>query len=362
MAEFSSYFRGAPASFSSGAQAGEEREVVMEGLLSALPDVLYVLDPDGYLQDWNGHLLEVTGYTDEEIAQMHLLDLVPLRYQERLGSLRRKIFKGAESVTVEAAVLTKEGIEIPHEFSSAGIRDEEGQVVVFVGVGRDISDRTLLEQEKLEVSRQERLWFAGELHDGTCQQLSTLSVLLATLELHLGEVTGKVLCLLGKIRALLDRTIQQTRALSHGIVPINFEEVGLDEALVELTAETSEAYEIDCTFSNDSGVSVDNPETATNLYRIVQEALRNALRHGKAGQVCIALCQENEDVTVSIADNGIGICEKLISQKEQSGLGLKTMRYRARIMSGALDVRRASEEGGTVVQCTIPAHATLRHT
>lgn len=331
----------------------------MEGLLSALPDMLYVSDSDGYLQDWNERVLEVTGYAGEEIAQMNLLDLVPPRYHERLTALRRKISEGAGPVTVEAAVLTKKGTEIPYEFSGAGIRNEEGHVAAFIGIGRDIAERKRLESEKREVNLQERHWLAGELHDGTCQQLSTLSVLLATLELLLGEANSRIRGLLDRIRGLLDETIRQTRAVSRGIAPIDFREVSLDTALSELTVEVSAAYEIDCTYSNDAGVEVVNPETAMNLYRIAQEALRNGIRHGKASQVAIALYREQEKVTVSITDDGVGISEGLASDEENWGLGLKNMRYRARVMGGRLQIK--ARKRGTAVKCTFPLHETLRH-
>ena len=334
--------------------------MILEGLLSALPDIVYVSDSGGYLKDWNKRVTEVTGYAEEEIGQMNLLDLLPLHYHEQLTTLRRQIFEEAAPTAVEAAILTKAGTEIPHEFSGAGIRNEEGRVVAFVGIGRDISKRKLLEKEEREVSRQDRQWVAGELHDGTCQQLSTLSVLIATLELLLGEVNTKIRSLLSRIRVLLDQSIQQTRALTHRIAPIDFEEVCLSEALTSLTAETSAAYEIDCTFSNDAGVEIENPEAAMNLYRIAQEALRNAIRHGKAGRISLALCQDGDEVTLSIADNGAGISEELVACEEERGLGLKNMHYRARVMGGTLHIK-ANSDGGTVVRCAIPSYERLRH-
>ena len=334
------------------------REAAIEGLLSALPDILYVLGPDGHLEDWNEHLAEVTGYGDEQLVRMHLRDFVPSRYHEQLALLHRKIKSGEGPVKVDVAVRTKAGREVPHEFTGAAVTGEGGQVVGTVGIGRDISDRKRLEKEKRDVSRQERQWFAQELHDGTCQQLSTLSVLVATLDLYLIDAREKTRDVLKKVRTLLERTIQETRALSHGIAPIDFDEVTLEDTLEDLARETSEAYPAECTFSNEARLTVDDPETARNLYRIAQEALRNALRHGEASRVRIALRREEEEIILSVIDDGAGIDEDLLRQG-CGGLGLKTMRDRARVVSGALQVKRG-REGGTVVRCRFPAGKALR--
>lgn len=329
------------------------REAVLSGILSALPEVLYVIDLDGWPLEWNDRANEVTGYTDQEIEQQHIFGFVPRRHHGRIAAALEAIRQGQDPVTVEAAVLTREGNEIPYELAGAGVRDEEGNLVAIVGIGRDITDRRHLEEEKREVSRQERRWLAQELHDGTCQQLSTLSVRVATLRLHLTDSSEHVQCHLDRIDALLDRTIQHTRALSYGIMPLDFEALDVKEALRDLTLETCPAYAIDCTFEADGELTVASPETAMNLYRIAQEALRNAIRHGEPGRISMVLRREKEVVVLRVEDDGVGIQEAR-QQNELCGLGLKTMQDRAHIMGGTLTVTSGEEGRGTVVTCTIP--------
>jgi signal transduction histidine kinase len=100
---------------------------------------------------------------------------------------------------------------------------------------------------------------------------------------------------------------------------------------------------------------VDNNTTATHLFRIAQEALNNALRHSRARQINLYLTKLDEhQISLEICDDGVGIepCHG-DSDQSQTGIGLRTMDYRARIIGGWLQIERRSN-GGTVVRCVIP--------
>ena len=93
------------------------------------------------------------------------------------------------------------------------------------------------------------------------------------------------------------------------------------------------------------------PCVATNLYRIAQEAVANAIKHGNAKAVLIQLAAENGNLTLRVRDDGTGIPAK----PKQTGMGLHTMRYRATMIGGSLDVRRARPRG-TIVTCSFPTN------
>jgi signal transduction histidine kinase len=104
-----------------------------------------------------------------------------------------------------------------------------------------------------------------------------------------------------------------------------------------------------CTFHCDEPVPVEESVTATHLYRIAQEAVTNALRHGHAQDIRISLAAENTRILLRVQDDGVGIRE---TQSEGRGMGLRIMRYRAGLINAAVDIVPA-EGGGTLVTCSL---------
>jgi two-component system CheB/CheR fusion protein len=141
----------------------------------------------------------------------------------------------------------------------------------------------------------------------------------------------------------------QTRELARGLSPVRLEAEGLADALRELAAGTRKVFRCDCRFRCHPPVLVSNHTVATHLYRIAQEAVSNALRHGKARRIDISLAAKGHSVILAVNDNGRGIPGKL---PKRTGMGLRIMRYRAEVIGGALKVE-PSARGGTRVVCGV---------
>ena len=214
---------------------------------------------------------------------------------------------------------------------------------------QEIADRKQLERDNLEISTQERQWFAQELHDGLCQQLSSLSFMMAALKAKLDD-DEELVEQAERITSLCSQSIRETRALAHGLFPIDLEDGGLVEALEVLASDTTEAYQVTCNVEVQEPPQIGDLLVATNLYRITQEAISNAVRHGQAEHIVITL-KDGQALTLQVADDGIGMGEKPVPAGE-TGIGLKTMTRRARTIGGSLDVR-PGEDGGTVVECRL---------
>jgi signal transduction histidine kinase len=135
------------------------------------------------------------------------------------------------------------------------------------------------------------------------------------------------------------------------LAPVRLEPEGLSAALRELAVQCAELFNIACGFHDPQRVLVDNGEGATHLYRIAQEAVHNAVRHGRARRIRIALERLGKRVRLRIVDNGKGI--GTLSPRRK-GLGLRIMQYRVGLLQGSFSVRR-QPKGGTEVCCTIPA-------
>ncbi len=156
-----------------------------------------------------------------------------------------------------------------------------------------------------------------------------------------------------EIVVLVNHTIESARSLARGLSPVSLDSGGLVFALRSLTARAREMYGVDVRLRSRVWpmLSIDEP-TANHLYRIAQEAVTNAVRHGNATQVNVQLVVEERNVRLTITDNGIGLPDSPADEPRHSvqGMGLKIMAYRARMIDGEVTIERL-REGGTRVRC-----------
>ena len=228
---------------------------------------------------------------------------------------------------------------------------EGGRAVHLRWFLRDITRRKQLEREVLAISERERGAFSRELHDSLGQQLSGIAYLSNVLRERLREAGSPEIGGMERISGLLKQTIEQARAVARGLSPVRPEPEGLSAGLKELAAQSSELFGIRCQFHYPRPVLLGDSEAANHLYRIAQEAVHNARRHGRATRVTIGLTRERAGLFLKIVDDGSGIGP--LSPRRR-GLGLHIMQYRAGLLAGTVSVRGRAG-GGTEVCCVAPA-------
>jgi signal transduction histidine kinase len=152
---------------------------------------------------------------------------------------------------------------------------------------------------------------------------------------------------------VLDKAIGQTRSLARGLHPVKPEPNGLMSALQELASQTKTLFNVDCRFTCRQPVLIEDSTTATHLYRIAQEAVTNAIKHGKPGLIQISLTQTPGRINLAVKDNGVGLRSR---RGKHRGMGLRIMHYRAGTIGGSLAIRKATG-GGTTVVCSVPLSA-----
>ena len=224
-----------------------------------------------------------------------------------------------------------------------------------------------LESEIIKISEREQQRIGQDLHDGLCQYLAALTCAAVSLKKDLQnhpmqdalqEETGSAT----EIAELLKQGVTQARNIARGLSPVHEDEAGLDSALQELASHTSRMLNIECEYGPGMPVFVRDNAAAAHLFRIAQEALNNATRHGGATRVTIAVTEEDGLVILRVTDNGTGLPE---AAARSGGMGLKIMDYRARLIGGDLHVGNNPGVGVTVT-CTFrqkaPSSAFLRET
>ena len=204
-----------------------------------------------------------------------------------------------------------------------------------------------LEHEIVNVSESEQRRIGQDLHDGLCQYLAALNCSAASLRDDLKKLNLPTHAeTAGELAKHLQEAVVETRDLSRELVPAHISESGLGVALESLAQSVTRLQGINCTFRRDGPRANCSEQTAMHLYRIAQEAINNATKHGKARKIDIVLVTEDDPLTLRITDNGAGI-----SESGSNGMGLAIMRYRARLSGGELKIERP-KSGGTVIYCT----------
>jgi signal transduction histidine kinase len=211
-----------------------------------------------------------------------------------------------------------------------------------------------LEQEIISISEREQQRIGRDLHDGVCQYLAAIGFTASMLRQELGREANVLAEKAGEIANLLQDAAMRTRDLARGLSPVDRDEGGLESALEELAASTSRIAGISCSFICPEPVPIRDNTQSVHLFRIAQEALSNALKHGHAKAVVIALESGDDACSLRVSDDGVGFVP---SRNERNGMGLSIMRYRARIISARLEIHSNSPTG-TVVVCTIGKGAT----
>jgi signal transduction histidine kinase len=207
------------------------------------------------------------------------------------------------------------------------------------------------EREILEIADRERLRLGHELHDGLCQSLAGIAALAAALSRDLAANVGPgPASAAAEIVQLLNETIGEARDLARGLTPIGVSGRSLVDALDTLARNVNRAHGTFCAFVDDGRCPGLRSETTAHLVRITQEAVRNAISHGRADEIEIRLDYLDGFGLLSIRDNGVGLPEHY---RGRAGIGLHTMDYRARAIGGSLTVA-PHPVGGVIVTCAFP--------
>jgi len=225
----------------------------------------------------------------------------------------------------------------------------DNKVAKLPGTFQDITERKQFEKEILEISEREQSRIGQDLHDGLCQHLAGIEFRMKSLEQKLAPKSKKESAEAAELAKLVQRAIEQTRTLAHGLSPVMLAPDGLMNGLKELAANTEKAFKITCAFNCPVPVLVHQNAVATHLYRIANEAVHNAIRHGKPKFVVINLLLDNDRIMLAVKDDGVGFPTQ---PRPHQGMGLRVMQYRAGIVGGSLAVQR-HPEGGTSVVCSL---------
>jgi len=281
------------------------------------------------------------GYTRNELLSMTLLDITAPEHRGNLAHAMETVSDMGHA-TFETMHVSKNGTRIPveintHLFSMKGVR-------VVLSIARDIAERREEEQMVVKASEREARQIGQELHDVLCQDLASMKMLATLLKTALKSESREVKRDIELISNLASTAVTRARSLCEGLFPSELEREGLAPALTQLASNQEELFKVKCSFKDEYQLEIADKSVALHLYRIAQQAVNNAVMHGKAEHVSITLKKSGPGVVLTIKDDGTGIAP---SSHSRNGMGLLIMQHRARIIGAALTIS-SSKDGGAM--------------
>lgn len=365
-----------------------EREAVeaMNRRLAAVventDDSVITMNLEGEIVTWNEGAERIFGYTLEEVVGKKMAFLRPPQAEDDEADLHRLIKRGLRIDHYETKRRRKNGDIFDVSLTISPIFDATGRLAGFSKISREITERKQaeqtilrlnaeleqrveartaelrgqiaarrqLEEELLRISEREQRRIGQDLHDDLGQQLAGAWMLADVLARTLGAKNAPEQEPAKKLSTLLGSSLNHTRSLARGLLPVAPEQGGLGAALKNLAERSADLFGITCEFEARTEIWFEDQRSAIHLYRIAQEAINNAVRHGRAQQVRVRLAMRRQKAVLSVTDNGLGIKEP---NAKHEGMGLKIMRYRSEMIAGTLEIKKAPK-CGTCVTCVFP--------
>jgi PAS domain S-box-containing protein len=328
----------------------EERNVV-SAILHTVGALVVVLDPQGRIVRFNRACEQVSGYCFAEVKQKYFWDLCVVPEEaERFQAIVEQLRGENSSKDYETSWVTRNGLRRLIAWSSTFLPGEDGTPAYLIATGIDITERKRLEKAILEISADEQRRIGQDLHDGLGQQLTGIAFMSKVQERKLAEKGLAEAAEAARIVKLVNEAIHKTRELAHGLLPVISDAHGLMSALKSWAAEVEDLFKISCCLRVDEPVLIHDTNMSTHLYRIAQEAVNNAIKHGQAKNIVIGLSAGDEYGILRIENDGSSMPEPSING---SGMGMQIMHYRARMIGGSLKVESGRVRGITIT-CQFP--------
>jgi len=324
-----------------------ESEERYRRLLEASPDAIYVCR-DSQIKFINASGLRLFGAaTPDQLLGKTSLDLYHLDFRQLTDQRIRQALETRQPLPlIEEKIVRLDGDVRDVEVAACPFMEKGGvsmQVVL-----HDITGRRQLERGILDAVESEQRRLGRELHDGLCQLLTAAKYRISLLEQKLVRKLRVRPADAAALEEQLNEAINQAHRLALGLSPVKMVGQGLVSALEELAASVQTTFRVKCSCDFPESLPVRDHAIAHHLYRIAQESIQNAVKHGKARHIRVTFRKIPGGSELVVENDGVGFPGDPV--RTEGGMGLSNMKARAEIIGASLDIRRG-QRGGTVVAC-----------
>ena len=324
----------------------------LQAILETAVDAIVMIDSNGMIQSFNRSAVRMFGYEAHEVAGANVNILMPSPWREHHDSYISNYKKTGEAKIIgigrEVSGRRKSGEVFPIALSVSAVVEDGNWF--FIGMIRDITRQRFMEQSLVTAIENERREIGRDLHDALGQIITGISLMSKSLAKKALAVDAKIAGEADTIAGMCVDAMAEAKRLAHGAYPTELEKHGLKSALEHLLDMIRRLHKVETHFAAEERWKPLPPATELHLYRIAQEGLANAVKHGKPKNIHLHLHQHDHMVTMTLRDDGIGISGE--TDKSKISMGLNTMQHRASLIGGELSIRPVKPTG-TEVRCCI---------
>jgi len=320
---------------------------------------MIIVSPDGHFLAANEVFCGYLGYTEEELLRMTVQSVTqPEDWPLFSAKLSEALATGASFQRFEKRCRHKSGRTVYTESSASLIRAPSGEPRYFVGEVLDITERkraeevlTSVNQRVMEAQEQEAARIARDLHDDVNQQLTILMIGMEMMKKRTLLSADEFREQMSELSRQAERISSRVRSISHRLHSSELEYLGIVAAMKGHCKEAAKQHKVEIDFSHDERLPTVSYETSLCLFRVLQEALHNAVKHSGAGHFEVRLYDTPEGIGLRVSDSGVGFDPQAVMT--QNGLGLVSMRERLRLVQGTLCIG-AKPGRGTTIDAFVP--------
>ena len=320
----------------------QQSEELNQALLATVSDLVFELRKDGLVLSFHAPKDNEFAVTPEAVTGHRLMDLLTTNIGQLAMHYLEKAFRTGATQKFSCQYL------LPGKLRFFETRIAVRGNGTALAVVRDVTDRETLEKEVVESSSRVQMSIGQDIHDGLGQHLTGITFLSRALENKLASKNLPEAAEAAEISKLVIEALAQTRNLARGLFPVEVESTLLCQSIRDLASTAEQMFQISCSVDCDSNLLVTSKNASSHLFRLAQEAINNAVKHGKAHRVSILLGTSGDSAVLRITDDGVGFPPE---SARRNGLGIRIMTYRAQKVGGTLDIQ-PGQHGGTVVSCT----------
>jgi PAS domain S-box-containing protein len=290
--------------------------------------------------------VQLYGYTEQEFLDLTIMDIRPEEDRPKVTEVLDKRPLTAQIAGEVFRHRRKNGEIFFVEIYSSPITLNNSPYRSVIAI--DVTEKTLINLEItkaiIKTQEDERYEIGGELHDNVCQLLATSQMLMGMLAKSMDPSGSRIY---EQCKQYLSLALDDIRKISHRLAPTFFENTPMEEVFRTLANNSSigTASRIDFLFGTSVKQFAPSREIQINLYRILQEQLRNINKHARASNILIAVDIHDCELEMKVTDDGIGFEPEQV----RNGIGLANMRRRAELFSGRMEVYAAPGKGCTII-------------
>ncbi|MCB1326234.1 MAG: PAS domain S-box protein [Spirochaetales bacterium] len=332
-----------------------DRDARISAILDTAVDCIIIIDDQGRIEEYNNAAERLFGYTRRETLGRNVSMLMAEPHRSAHDSYIRNFLNSRQPRIIgsgrEVPARRKDGEEFPVYLAVSEVL--VGSRRYFAGILHDLTDLKakeadllLLSARLMSVQEEERSRIAREIHDVIGQSLIALKFFVAEIEYEFSEVAG-----LGTrcrtVTEQINAIVRQARDLSHNLSPIALTEIGLAHAVRELIERMPRHGDLKIELDLDHIDRWPTLESDIHVYRIIQEAVLNAIKHSGASHILVVARKAGDRLHITVSDNGVGFTDA--PEAIGPGLGLRIMKERAAALNGILRIARSGNQGAEVV-------------